>query len=87
MSENRPSKNPFLADREYYVFALGAAGDFGITIAIPVIIFTILGTYFDDKYGTHPLFVSWCLVISALLTIKIIYRKAKHYGEEFKKLK
>ena len=87
MSDRRPSKNPFLVDREYYIFALGAAGDFGITIAIPVIVFTLLGKYFDEKYGTYPLFVIWCLVISALLTIKIVYRKANYYGEEFKKLK
>ena len=87
MSADCPKKNPFLVDREYYIFALGAAGDFGITIAIPVVIFALLGTYFDDKYGTHPLFVIWCLVISALLTIKIVYKKARYYGEEFRKLK
>ncbi|KKR34615.1 MAG: hypothetical protein UT67_C0011G0012 [Candidatus Magasanikbacteria bacterium GW2011_GWA2_40_10] len=60
--------------------------DFGASIAVPVVLFVLLGQYLDGKYGRSPLFTIMGFVLAALLTAKIIYKKAKRYGEEYKKM-
>lgn len=74
------------SDRQYYLFALKIMGDFGVTIAVPVVIFVLLGQWLDNKYSSVPLFTVFGFIIAALITIKIIYKKAKVYGEEYRKL-
>ncbi len=84
MVENKPKPT---ADREYYLFAFRIIGDFGATIAVPVIIFVLVGQYLDGKYGTSPWLTVLGIVFAGLITAKIIHRKAKRYGEEYEKLK
>lgn len=83
MNELKPQKS----DREYYLFALKIFGDFGVTIAAPVVVFVLIGQYFDKKYYLYPLFTVLALVISAVITGVIIWRKAKKYGEIYQKMK
>lgn len=73
-------------DRKYYLFALKIVGDFGISIAVPVLIFVLIGQYFDDKYHKTSLFTVLGFVLAALITAKIIYKKAKRYGQEYQNL-
>ena len=73
-------------DREYYLFAIKIFGDFGATIAIPAIIAVFSGNYLDKYYGKYPLFTVLCLIASFLLTVKIIKKKAKVYGDEYQKM-
>jgi len=61
-------------------------GDFGVSIAVPVVVFVIVGQWLDGKYSSTPLFTVLGFVIAALVTIKIIYKKAKIYGKEYQKL-
>ena len=68
------------SDREYYFFALRIVGDFGASIALPVVIFVILGQWLDGKYDKSPLFTVMGFALAALLSGKMIYRKAKKYG-------
>jgi F0F1-type ATP synthase assembly protein I len=79
-------KNPLNSDKKYYLFALKIVGDFGATIAIPVVIFALIGQKLDTKYNTYPLFLVLCLITSALITASIIHKKAKKYGQEFQNL-
>lgn len=74
-------------DRKYYFFALKIAGDFGASIAAPVVIFVLIGQYFDNKYHLTPYLTILAFALAALVSGKIIYKKAKKYGEEYKKLK
>ncbi|TSC84816.1 MAG: Uncharacterized protein G01um101413_200 [Parcubacteria group bacterium Gr01-1014_13] len=83
MQENQPKKT---TSREYHLFAFKMLGDFGASIAAPVVIFVLIGQYLDDKYAKSPLFTILGFVLAALLSAKIIYKKAKIYGEEYKRM-
>lgn len=84
MEEQKPApKN----DRPYYLFALRIVGDFGVSIAVPVVLLSLLGQYLDEKSGTGPWFLIVGFVLSALVSGRIIYKKAKRYGIEYNKLK
>lgn len=74
-------------DRKYYFFALKIVGDFGASIAAPVVIFVLIGQYLDNKYSTTPYLTILAFVLAALISGKIIHSKAKKYGEEYQKLK
>lgn len=75
------------SDRAYHLFALKIVGDFGATIAVPVVIMAMIGHYLDNRWQTGPLFIILGFVLAALLTARIIYRKAKRYGEIYQKLR
>ncbi|HPV70600.1 MAG TPA: AtpZ/AtpI family protein [Candidatus Magasanikbacteria bacterium] len=74
-------------DRSYYLFGLKIAGDFGASIAVPVVILALLGQWLDEKYHKSPLFLVLGFVLAAIISAKLIYKKAKIYGEEYKKIK
>lgn len=83
MDENKPKKT---TDRQYYLFALRIIGDFGIIIAVPIVIFVLIGKWLDGKYNTRPLFLVIAFLLAALITIKIIHKKAKTYGHQYQKM-
>ncbi len=84
MDEQKPPKP---SDRAYYLFALRIIGDFGATIAVPVVIFVLIGQYFDEKYQRSPWFTILAFVSAALLSGRMIYKKAKKYGAQYQNLK
>lgn len=73
-------------DRRYYSLGLRIVVDFGAAIAVPVVVFVLLGQYLDDHFGLSPLFTILGFVLAALISAKIIYKKAKYYGREYQKL-
>lgn len=81
--ENKEVKS----DRAYYLFGLKIAGDFSVSIAVPVVILAILGQWLDEKYNKRPFFLILGFALAALISGRIIYKKAKAYGEEYKKMK
>jgi uncharacterized membrane protein len=83
MEENQKNQ----PDRRYYLFALRIVGDFGATIAIPVVAFVLLGRYLDQKYAHDFLFTVLGFIFAAVVSAKIIYQKAKKYGREYQNLK
>ena len=74
------------SDREYYLFALRIVGDFGISIAVPAVLAALLGGYLDDKFARYPLFTIICLIVAFSLTALMIRKKAKKYGDIYKKM-
>lgn len=74
------------SDREYYLFALRIIGDFGASIAAPVVLFVLIGQWLDAKYATAPQFMITGFVVAALASARIIYKKAKKYGQEYQAL-
>ena len=74
------------SDREYYLFALKIIGDFGATIALPVVVFVLIGQYLDNRWGYSPLFSILGFALAALLSGRMIYKKAKQYGKEYQRL-
>jgi F0F1-type ATP synthase assembly protein I len=78
--------NKKTTDRDYYMFALRIIGDFGASIAVPVVIAVLIGQYLDEKYSYNPLFTILGFVLAALISAKIIHRKAKEYGGAYQNL-
>lgn len=83
MELEKPKKT---SDRAYYLFALRIVGDFGASIAVPVVLFVLLGQYLDKRWHSGPFLTILGFVVAALISGRIIYRKAKLYGEEYQKL-
>ncbi|PIT87841.1 MAG: hypothetical protein COU31_00730 [Candidatus Magasanikbacteria bacterium CG10_big_fil_rev_8_21_14_0_10_40_10] len=78
--------NKKTTDRDYYLFALRIIGDFGATIAVPVILFVLIGQYLDDKYELGPYITILAFTLSALFSGIMIHKKAKIYGEIYQKM-
>ena len=68
------------------MMAMRVVGDFGAAIAVPVVAFVILGQWLDGKYGTGYKFTIGSFILAALVSGKMIYKKAKQYGKEFSEL-
>lgn len=81
--EQKPLK---IKDREYYLFALRIAGDFGATIAVPVILFVVIGQYLDKNYSGGFFYTALGFIFAALVSGRMIYKKAKKYGAEYQNL-
>ena len=73
-------------DRAYHLFALKIIGDFGVSIAVPVVVFVLIGQYFDEKYNNSPIFTILAFALAALLSAKMIHKKAKLYGKQYQSL-
>lgn len=61
-------------------------GDFGASIAIPVVVFVLIGQWLDEKYLARPYFTVAAFILAALLSGRLIYKKAKQYGKEYHEL-
>lgn len=73
-------------DHKLYIFALKILWDFSLSIAIPVVALSLLGEYLDETRGTRPWFLISSFGLSALISAKIVYSKAKKYGNEYQRL-
>ena len=72
--------------RQYMVLGFKIVGDFGATIAIPVILFVSIAQWVENKYNIGHWLTIVAFVLSALLTAHIINKKAKEYGKEYHEL-
>jgi hypothetical protein len=75
-------------DRRYYLLGLRIVGDFGITIAVPVVVFTKIGQWLDYTHpiGNWPWWMIIGFVLAGALTAKMIVVKAKRYGKIYQKI-
>ena len=73
-------------DRKYAMMGMRIIGDFGAAIAVPVVVFVLIGQWLDGKYDTGYKFTVGAFVLAALVSGKILYKKAKAYGAEFQSL-
>ncbi|MEK7084575.1 MAG: AtpZ/AtpI family protein [Patescibacteria group bacterium] len=70
-------------ERQYLLFGLKIVGDFGATIAVPVVLFVLIGQWLDGRYGTNPFCTIGAFILAALVSGRSIYRKAKQYGKAY----
>ncbi len=71
---------------KYYAFAMKAMGDITLTIAAPAVLAAILGHYLDQHFGTGKLLFIVLLALAFVLTIMILPRKIRQYGQAYQKL-
>lgn len=83
MQETNPQKS---SSRDYYLLAFKIIGSFGASIAVPVVVFVLIGQYFDKKYSSLPWFTVLAFVLAALVSAKIVNKQAKTFGAEYKRL-
>ena len=57
--------------------AWSLAGELGYTIAIPIVVFALLGRFADKTWGTSPWFLLLGILISITASSWLIYRKVK----------
>jgi len=73
-------------ERKYILLGFKIVGDFGATIALPVVLFVIIAQKLEGKYGGAPWLTIGAFALAAGLTTKLIIKKAKAYDKEYKKL-
>lgn len=73
-------------DRSYYLLGLRIAGDFGATIAVPIVLFVLVGRWLDGRYATGARYTIIAFVVAAFLSARMIYKKAKNYSKEYNAL-
>ncbi len=73
-------------DRRYAMFGLRIVGDFGASIAIPVVVFVWIAQRLEAKFGHAPWFTITAFVLAAFLSGWKIYRQTKIYSAEYQKL-
>jgi len=79
--QSSPKKD---TDKEYIRLGLRIVGDFGATLAVPVVVFVIIGQWLDNKYQHVYLFTAIAFVLAALTSARMIYKKAKQYDKLYK---
>lgn len=77
---------PKPSSRDYQLLGLKIIGDFGASIAVPVVLFVLAGQFLDKKYATGPWLTISAFILSAFVSAKIIHKKATRYGIEYKQL-
>lgn len=70
-------------DRRYMLLALRIIGDFGATIAVPIVVFVLIGKWIERTYGGGSWPLIGAFVLAALVSGRMIYKKAKMYGKEY----
>ncbi len=73
-------------DRQYMLLGLKIVGDFGATIAIPVVAFVLIAQWLEGKYGYGSWLTVVAFILAAALTTKMIVKKAKEYGKQYQKI-
>jgi len=73
-------------ERKLYLLGLQIAGDFGATIAVPVVTFVLLGRWLDEKYLASPRYTILTFIFAAALSARIIYKKAIAYSKLYQSL-
>jgi len=73
-------------DRNYILLGLRIAGDFGVTLALPVVLFVIIGQWLDGKLDKSPIFTILAFLLAAVVSAIMIYKKAQKYSDQYNNL-
>lgn len=57
--------------------AMRMAWDLGYIIAIPLVVFALLGRFLDKKLGTSPFLLLAGLILAVAVTSWLVYKKTK----------
>jgi F0F1-type ATP synthase assembly protein I len=71
---------------KYYAFAIRAMGELTVMIAAPAILAALAGKWLDNYFASGKLWFIILLVLAFVLTIIILPRKIRQYGQDYQKL-
>ena len=60
---------------------LRMAWDLGFIIAIPLVVFALIGRFLDNKLGTSPFLLLLGVLLSIALSSWLVYKKTKSFLE------
>lgn len=73
-------------ERKYQLLGFRVMGEFGATIAAPIVLLSWLGKKLDLAYGTGPWLLIAGFVLAFAFSACTIYRRSKAYGREYEAL-
>lgn len=62
--------------------ALGLAWELGYTIAVPLVLFALVGRFLDKKLGTSPFLLLAGILLSIGVTSWLVYKKTREIIEK-----
>lgn len=65
----------YMNDRNKSVHIIGLAFDLGFQIAIPLVVFALIGRFADKAFDTTPFLLVGGIVLAALASTYMVYRK------------
>jgi len=68
------------------IFAFGFIGAIGLTTAVPLVFFGLLGRWLDQKYGTGPYLMLLGFVLATVIVYFAIKRLVREAIKEFDKI-
>lgn len=74
---------PSTKDSRYLKLAFRIIGEFGVSIAVPVVVLALLGKHLDERFGTGPWLRIAGFALAAVITALIVSRRAKAFGKEY----
>lgn len=73
-------------ERRAHLLGLRIMGDFGVIIAIPIVLFSWIGKRLDTRWQTAPLFLIIGFALAFTLSAISVYKKSKHYAKLYKEI-
>lgn len=75
-------KNKNTAQNTAFSSAFALGWEMGYTIAVPLVIFALIGRFADKYFDTSPLFLLGGIIFSIFISIALLYRKVKKILDE-----
>ena len=64
-----------MAKKKTLWMTLSVVGNMGLAIAVPIVIFSLLGRFLDNKYQTSPWFLLTGMIVALVVTSIILGSK------------
>ena len=74
------------SDSKFMMFGIRIVGEFGGLIAIPVVVFVLVGRWLDGRWGTKPWMTIFAFVLAALVSGLMVWRRTKQVAVEYQAL-
>ncbi|MFH0928410.1 MAG: AtpZ/AtpI family protein [bacterium] len=69
-----------------YLTSLAIFSEIAVEIAVPVVVFSMIGKWLDQKYQTAPYLLIASFVLAFALTAYIIWKRVKYFEKLYKKM-
>ncbi|MBU2509183.1 AtpZ/AtpI family protein [Patescibacteria group bacterium] len=76
--EQKPTEKPKITPW----IAMGIVGDLVATVAVPTVIFALLGRWMDEKFSTKFVFLTIGLALALFIVAKIVIKKGRKIAKQ-----